>query len=157
MRKQNRRKFLEMCSLSAGAIMFSGLMNRLSAEENDEEIGAPLSPWKEGNLDIHYIYTGAGENMFLILPDGTSMVLDTGDRPSNQEDEFPLLPNKSRLPSEWAARYIQRVNPFGKNIDYMMLSHYHEDHGGSDRVHAGKTSGRGHDYYLSGLANLGET
>ncbi|MDO5566824.1 MAG: MBL fold metallo-hydrolase, partial [Planctomycetia bacterium] len=66
MRKQNRRKFLEMCTLSAGAIMLSGTMNNLSAKDNVEEIGKPLSPWQEGNLDIHYIYTGAGENMFLI-------------------------------------------------------------------------------------------
>lgn len=157
MKKENRREFLKKCSLSAGTIMLSGTIGALSVQGNSDEIGKPLSAWKEGEMDIHYIYTGVGENMFLIFPDGTSMVLDTADRPSKQEDQFPLLPDKSRLPSEWVARYIQRVNPSGKKVNYMMFSHYHSDHGGgSDQLHAGETSGRGNDYYLSGLSNLGE-
>ncbi|MDO5580212.1 MAG: hypothetical protein Q4G69_03690 [Planctomycetia bacterium] len=155
MRKNNRREFMK-CSLSAGSLMIAGSLGSLSAKENGDEIGKPLSAWKEGEMDIHYIYTGVGENMFLIFPDGTSMILDSSDRLSNQEDQFPVLPDKSRLPSEWIARYIQRVNPAGKKIDYMMLSHYHSDHAGSSQIHARKTTGRTPDYCLSGLANLGE-
>ncbi len=155
MTNENRRVFLKKCSLMTGTLTVSGMVPSLTGAENTE-IGKPLTPWKEGEMDLHFIYTGVGENMFYIFPDGTSMVLDTADRPSNQEDQFPIKPNKTRLPSEWVARYIERVNPAGKQIDYMMLSHYHEDHSGSHRLGKGRTTGRGKDYVLSGLANLGE-
>ena len=35
--------------------------------------------WRPGELDLHFVYTGCGENMFYRLPDGTSILDDTGD------------------------------------------------------------------------------
>ncbi|MDD3586664.1 MAG: twin-arginine translocation signal domain-containing protein [Thermoguttaceae bacterium] len=160
-RKQNRRQFLRNTALTAGmatfAAPFVSILPAMSAEAA-AGVGQPLPAWKPGNMDVHYIYTGVGENMFLIFPDGTTMVLDASDRPSAVEEFIPILPDKSKLPSQWIAQYIKRVMPSNAQgkIDYMMLSHYHEDHGGSSRLHAGKTTGRGEEYYLSGLANLGE-
>lgn len=162
MSKQTRRDFIENCSKGAGVLLLStACADTFSAEKQGEpdkqpEVGKPLASWQEGWLDLHFIYTGVGENMFYIYPDGTTMVLDASDRPSNQEDQFPIKPDKSRLPSEWIIRYIKRVSPNKEKIDYMMLSHYHTDHSGSHLLSAGKTTGRGEDYYLSGLANLGE-
>ena len=84
--------------------------------------------WKKGELELHFIYTGSGENMFYRLPDGTSILNDTGDffRPKDLE-YTPLLPSAERVGGEWVSRYIQRVYN-EKAIDYLILSHYHADH-----------------------------
>ncbi len=87
--------------------------------------------WKPGELELHFIYTGCGENCFYILPDGTSILNDTGDfyRPSDIAD-IPLLPSSERLGGEWVSRYISRVYP-EKTIDYLIFSHWHTDHVGA--------------------------
>ncbi len=164
----HRRQFLATCSALAAV---SVLPETLSADENGEnavnsnvqnsetctEVGNPYAGWKEGEMDLHFILNGASESMFHIYPDGTTLLLDAGDRATeNYAKNIPLYPDGSRLASEWIMRYLSRVNPSGRNIDYMMLSHYHSDHGGNEEKHAGKTQGRGDDYYLSGLANIGE-
>ena len=41
--------------------------------------GKKLPAWREGEFQVHFIYTGVSESMFWILPDGTSMLLDCGD------------------------------------------------------------------------------
>ena len=84
--------------------------------------------WKPGEMDLHFVYTGCGENMFYRLPDGTSILNDTGDyyRPCNLKD-IPLLPSSERLGGEWMSRYIARIYP-EKTIDYLIFSHYHADH-----------------------------
>ena len=43
------------------------------------EAGRPWSGWAKGHFQIHFIYTGVAEAMFLIFPDGTTMLLDCGD------------------------------------------------------------------------------
>ena len=35
--------------------------------------------WKEGEMEIHHIYTGRGECVFCIFPDGTNLLIDAGD------------------------------------------------------------------------------
>ena len=87
--------------------------------------------WRPGELELHFIYTGCGENCFYILPDGTSILNDTGDfyRPADLAD-IPLLPSAERLGGEWVSRYIARVYP-EKTIDYLMFSHWHTDHVGA--------------------------
>ena len=104
---------------------------------------------------LHFIYSGVGENMFYVFPDGTTMLLDTGE--TTHEDYFPILPTPARMGSEWVARYVAAVKPkdSGKLIDYMMFSHYHNDHGGDEKHARAIAEGRG-DYALSGLANMGE-
>lgn len=94
--------------------------------------GAATFPrWRPGELELHFIYTGCGENCFYILPDGTSILNDTGDfyRPCHIED-VPLLPSPGRLGGEWVARYISRVYS-EKTIDYLIFSHWHTDHIGA--------------------------
>ncbi len=164
----SRREFLTACSAATGAAILSETLlaeNSKSAETVaeinfptvPEEVGAPYAGWKEGEMDLHFILTGVGESMFHIYPDGTSMLLDAADRNiARYAKNVPAFPDDSRLASEWIMRYLERVNPRGKLIDFMMLSHFHEDHGGGNNVHAGRTSGRGEDYFLSGLANIGE-
>lgn len=45
----------------------------------DAEVGKAWKGWKKGQFQIHLIYTGVSESMFLIFPDGTTMLLDCGD------------------------------------------------------------------------------
>lgn len=122
-------------------------------------VGQVWPGWEPGEFQVHFIYTGVGESLFCILPDGTSLLLDCGDHPACNRGELavPILPDPSRHAGEWVARYVERVNPHGREVDYMMVSHFHADHTGGETWHAGKTSGRGDDYYLSGLAQAAET
>ncbi|MBE6425929.1 MAG: hypothetical protein E7029_08100 [Planctomycetaceae bacterium] len=141
-----------------GAISVNDAVSANAAAQNAQtEVGAPYAGWKEGEMDLHFILTGVGESMFHIYPDGTTLLLDAPDwNIERYPDRTPALPDTSRIASEWIMRYLTRVNPGGRSIDYMMLSHYHNDHAGCAEVHAGKTQGRGEDYFLSGLANIGE-
>ena len=98
-------------------------------------IGAmPTYPgWKPGELDIHFIQTGVGEQTFFILPDGTTILLDCGDvyRPQYLQ-HIPRVPSPERLGGEWVSRYVQRLVK-ERTIDYFLLSHWHSDHcGGPD-------------------------
>ena len=95
--------------------------------------------WRVGHYQVHYIYTGRSECMFHIFPDGTSMLLDCGDtmRFYRTPAEVPLPGPPSERAGAFAARYVRRVNPKGDKVDYLHLSHYHEDHGGGGRFHGG--------------------
>ena len=63
-----RRTFLGTAVLSAAGCVTGGL-----------KAGAQYGGWARGHFQIHFIYTGAGESLFLIFPDGTTMLLDCGD------------------------------------------------------------------------------
>ena len=124
--KIDRRTFVKG---SAAAIATLGLR----AAAGDGEVGKTLPAWKPGELELHFIYTGCGENMFYRLPDGTSILNDTGEAYRPKDVAYtPLLPSPDRLGGEWVSRYIKRVYP-EKDIDYLIFSHWHDDHIG----HAG--------------------
>ena len=86
--------------------------------------------WKPGELDVHCIQTGCGEQTFFIFPDGTTMLLDCGDmyRPQYLM-HVPRQPSPERLGGEWVSRYVQRLIP-QRTIDYFVLTHWHADHCG---------------------------
>lgn len=111
--------------------------------------------WRKGELEIHFIYTGRGEANFYIFPDGTSMLVDTGDHQASVPMTYPK-PDLSRRGGEWVARYIKRVNPYADKVDYFMLSHFHDDHMGSVALDVPTTQGRTPDYKLVGIADVGE-
>ncbi|MGI6496964.1 MAG: MBL fold metallo-hydrolase [Kiritimatiellia bacterium] len=81
-------------------------------------------------MQIHLIYTGVGESMFWIFPDGTTMLLDCGAIDTTGREPAPILPDASRHAGDWIARYVTRVNPAADKtrVDILMLSHYHADH-----------------------------
>jgi hypothetical protein len=113
-----------------------------------------MPDWSLGELEIHQIDTGRGNAMFLLAPDGTTMLLDCGT--TNEPLEVIALPhpNASRLPGEWVARYaLRRAQAAGRStLDYMIASHIHPDHVGD--VPPGKeppTDGR---YIPTGLSQV---
>ncbi|MDO5567159.1 MAG: hypothetical protein Q4G59_10925 [Planctomycetia bacterium] len=156
MSRSNRREFLGVMSLAASTALFPGAAS-LYADAQNIEIGKPYRGWQEGEMDIHHIYTGIGESVFHIFPDGTSMLVDAGDRPyMKYKDNVTPLPNATTHSGEWIARYIKRVNPGKDQVDYMMISHFHEDHMGDVNYHAGQTKDRDENYFLTGITQVGE-
>ena len=120
----NRRDFLRNAT-AFGALSAVGI-----AQGGSAEVGRAYPGWRPGEMDLHFVYTGCGENMFYRLPDGTAILNDTGDfyRPRDL-DQVPLLPSPDRLGGEWMARYLHRVYP-EDTIDYAIFSHWHADHVG---------------------------
>lgn len=88
-----------------------------------------MENWEEGFLDIHHINTGRGDAVFMILPDGTTLLMDAGSNLRKGERVVTPKPNDSLRAGEWIAEYIRRVIPGNKNfVDYALLTHYHSDH-----------------------------
>lgn len=126
------------------------------AQSIDPEIGAPLRPWRKGEIDIHHINTGRGEAQLLILPDGTSLLVDmSGKTVERPPFSLPTRPDSSRAPGEWVARYLQRVlPPSAPRIDYALISHFHGDHMGAI-VDSSPWAANG-AYRLSGITEVAE-
>jgi beta-lactamase superfamily II metal-dependent hydrolase len=109
--------------------------------------------WTTGYLDIHHISTGKGECMFAILPDGTTMMIDAGETGTDKRN---FKPDSSRSSGEWISRYILRMmRPLSeKKLDYMLLTHFHDDHMGNVKL-SNKKSDNG-DYILTGITEVGD-
>lgn len=143
-----RREFISGMG-AVGAGMFTGcLSDRMKGVE-----GCRYPGWTPGELDIHFIQTGVGEQTFFILPDGTTMLLDCGDMYRPQY--LPLIPRRptdGRLGGEWVSRYVQRLIR-ERAIDYFLLSHWHADHCGKPSLRSEKaTDGR----VVCGITRLAE-
>lgn len=120
-----------------------------------------LPPWQKGYLDIHHISTGRGNAAFLVLPDGTTMLIDAGDI----SDTHPRTtsarngvrrPDDKRQTHEWIADYIKQFMPDGNQpyLDYAMITHFHDDHFG-EWDEKRKISAQG-GYTLSGITGVGD-
>lgn len=79
-------------------------------------------------MDIHNIATGKGDCTLVVMPDGTTMLIDAGDT-SKSRFKCDAYPDDSRTPGQWIARYIKHFTGSGK-VDYFMLTHFHSDHFG---------------------------
>ena len=149
---------MKTSALAAGAAFLLDWEEAFAAGRCDKAVGQAWKGWKKGHFQVHFIFTGLCESMFLIFPDGTSMLLDCGDHEykSRGNRPVPILPSEDRHTGEWIARYVQRVNPNGRDVDYMMLSHYHCDHGGYPVYHAGFADHGGQQICLSGFSHAAE-
>lgn len=111
-----------------------------------------LPTWHEGCLDIHTIATGRGDACLIIMPDGTTMMIDAGDNGKEKDKQHP---DASKRPGEWQARYMEHFMkglPGNGNLDYAMVTHLHDDHIGSWRDTLPGT----HGYGLSGITLVGD-
>ena len=127
-----------------------------------------LAPWREGYLDIHQISTGRGNATFMILPDGTTMMVDMGDLGDTshfRQEVMPAVPSSEKSPAQWVAEYVKHFcEPLGNGgkVDYMLITHYDSDHIGihgkggvmelDSLLHIEKIVDRGYDYPTPELA-----
>ena len=121
--------------------------------------GDPMPAWREGLLDIHHINTGRGSAAFVRMPDGTSMLIDAGElspldaRTHTARNAAPQ-PDSSRKPFEWIADYLRMAAPEMQQLDYALLTHFHDDHFGAWYPAAPKSkSGK---FHLTGITGLGD-
>lgn len=116
------------------SIFFAFLVFLISCTGRNET-GRPLSEWKEGFLDIHYINTGRGESIYHIFPDGTSMLVDAAGSLLKQHKNMPTEPKPSAdiSSAKVIADYIHFFMPEKSEgmMDYYMVSHFHGDHIGN--------------------------
>src|SRR5437868_14429335 len=80
------------------------------AQSTEPRVGQPLAPWSEGILDIHQIATGRGNSALVIMPDGTTLLVDAGAVGDGLAQTDPH-PDASRRAGEWIARYVRRHAP----------------------------------------------
>ena len=119
-----------------------------------------LSAWQQGYMDIHHISTGRGNCTFMILPDGTTMMVDAGDNGPANDDGTKLdrVPDESLTPAEWIVRYVTHfMDEAGLpvKLDHMLVSHFHYDHVGvGDNNYPWSLDGR---YLMTGIAYVGST
>ena len=85
-----------------------------------QSVGQPLPKWTPGTLDIHQINTGRGNAAFLMLPDGTTMLVDAGNGGNLPPRGTPPKPDASRT-----ARRVDRAlrHGDGRDRDRLRLSH----------------------------------
>lgn len=145
-----KRSLIFILSLCLAVVTFTAGYNGKKARK-----GRTLPAWSEGYLDIHTISTGRGECIFLVLPDGTSIVVDAGEfsREGNKHKNVLQRPNAQTRPTKAFGDYIRHFLPKGKEaVDYFNLSHFHMDHMGNMEPEYVK-SAEG-DYTLTGVMAL---
>ena len=119
-----------------------------------------LSAWQHGYMDIHHISTGRGNCTFMILPDGTTMMVDAGDNGPANDDGTKLdrVPNESLTPAEWIVRYVTHFTEeagLPAKLDHMLVSHFHYDHVGVGTAeYPWSPDG---EYLMTGVSYVGST
>lgn len=146
---QTRRRFL--MNGAASLIALDGWRNSSLLAEGKGDV---LSPWKPGMLDIHHISTGRGNSALMVMPDGTTMLIDAGALNRNTPYVIDPKPDGSRRPGEWIGRYIQRqLKAAGLNgVDAFMNTHLHDDHLGELTPECPDAPGGG--YKLTGITDV---
>ena len=127
-----------------------------------------LDPWKLGYLDIHHLRVGPGVSSFVVMPDGTTMLIDAGDVdlprtiPRLEKRGHvglkirPPYPNASKTTPGWILDYIQEFWPHGREhkLDYALVTHFHADHLGEPGPDS--LASKSTNFNLSGLAEVGD-
>jgi beta-lactamase superfamily II metal-dependent hydrolase len=95
-------------------------------------VSKALPAWQPGVLEIHHIATNRGNSALLILPDGTTMMVDAGAIYGTTPYLSDPAPSGQRRPGEWIGRYAKRrLEASGlTTIDTFVLTHLHGDHVG---------------------------
>ena len=120
-----------------------------------------IRPWREGEMDIHLINSARGECNFVIMPDGTSIIIDAGEigeneelvsrKPSNDSSD-PLFARVYKVYTTYMKYFLQ--NTRHNYIDYALATHYHTDHIGAPKTNY-KMSADG-SYIVCGLSAIYE-
>ena len=158
MKKENSEMKVTRRSFLAGATVAAAFEGCGTAGACRRKAGEPFAGWKRGEFQAHFIHTGVGESIFLIFPDSTSMLLDCGDCPAIMRKQYAVpVPDPWSMGGETVADYVLKVNPNGKNVDYMMTSHWHSDHTGTPNWQScGTIVFTSREYYRSGFGIAAE-
>lgn len=118
-----------------------------------KDVAAKKLHWQKSYLDIHHIHTGRGNAVFMIFPDGTTLLYDAGDAQQREKyPYYPIYPNDSKTPAEWITNYIEQINP-NRKIDYAVISHFDPDHYG--HIDSKDAFAKNGQYQLSGIMEVG--
>ncbi|ULT24817.1 MBL fold metallo-hydrolase [Sphingobacterium sp. E70] len=92
-------------------------------------------------MDIHHINTGEGNCTFIMMPDGTRILLDAGtvDKKGFEKNNAPLKAIGPRYASTGTIQdalieYIEWATGSQRSplvLDYAIISHFHSDHYGA--------------------------
>jgi len=116
-----------------------------------------MPPWRPGLLDIHHISTGRGNSALMMMPDGTTMLIDAGALHRNTPFVIDEKPDGSRRPGEWIGRYVKRTLESAKRepvIDVFMNTHLHDDHLGELTPECPEAPSGG--YKLTGITDVAQ-
>jgi beta-lactamase superfamily II metal-dependent hydrolase len=110
-----RKMLLVAVALAATLTSMPAGMAGQSGVAQSDRVGQPLVRWAAGTLDIHQIATGQGNSAFVVMPDGTTLLVDAGGTAAG------------------IARYVDHVLPSGatRRLDYVVITHFHGDHIGA--------------------------
>ena len=104
------------------------------------KVGEVLPAWEEGVMDIHFINSTTGESVFVIMPDGTQLLIDaasstvatnSNSNTTNTGIRSRWDPTKTNTRgSQIIADYIRKCMEWTGNnqIDYFVTTHYDNDH-----------------------------
>ncbi|MBI4197055.1 MAG: hypothetical protein HY539_04450 [Deltaproteobacteria bacterium] len=127
----------------------------------EELVNHSLPSWQKGQLDLHHINTGRGNAAFYIFPDGTTMLVDAGDLPTDDPRTLSprnasIKPNGTKTVYEWLAQYIRAMHPKKDHptIDYTLLTHFHDDHIGVWAPYRERS--KDSNYQLFGITGVGD-
>lgn len=114
-----------------------------------------LPAWQKGYLDIHFINTVTGESAFIIMPDGTQMLVDAASSlATTGKDELSKRWKPTKRGSEIITDYIKKCMTWTGNntIDAFLGTHFHNDHMGGYSTSLPMSS---HGYYrLNGATEI---
>jgi glyoxylase-like metal-dependent hydrolase (beta-lactamase superfamily II) len=157
-----QRRTLLRAMLALAAAPAAAAAASAADEPLPDRPGTPLAPWQPGWLDIHHIATGRGNATFVMLPDGTSLLIDAGASNNKLDTSVARRPDASRRTGEWIGRYarrhLQRAGLAGPGaraqLDYLLATHVHPDHTGD--VDAASPLAPNGKYRLSGVTDVAE-
>ena len=90
----DRRLFLKTTAIAGAATWLAPWQEAWARGKKHAAVGKVWQGWKQGEFQVHFIYTGVAESMFFIMPDGTTMLLDCGDHNAIGRGKLavPVLP-----------------------------------------------------------------
>lgn len=119
--------------------------------------GNTIPARQNGEMDIYQLSTGMGNACFIIMPDGTNLLIDAGavNRDYKRKINPVPRPDDSKPAGQRIADFVAALIPANrpKKIDYFLLTHFHDDHMGYPDSLSPFTPDS--TYQLSGITALG--